>query len=298
MAGCCWALGSQGRNASRPPDVETGMEALRGNLRKMVATAETPVAYALPVGDLLLPLNALLGKAIRLEYGGQIHCVACGHLTKKSFHDGYCFRCFSSLARCDLCIVKPELCHYAHGTCREPAWGLANCMQPHYVYLANASGLKVGITRASQVPTRWLDQGAIQALSVLRVQSRHQAGLLEVAIKKYVSDRTDWRKMLRGEPESHDLYARRGELLNWCSEELTACASSAEENVFAPLEDETIHTFSYPVLTYPTRVTALNFDKTPVIEGTLLGMKGQYLILETGVLNARKFTGYSVSVSF
>jgi len=273
------------------------MTAMRGNLRKMVATAETPVAYALPVGDVLLPLNALLGKVIRLEYGGQIHCVACGHLTKKSFHDGYCFGCFSRLAQCDLCIVRPELCHYAQGTCREPAWGLAHCMQPHYVYLANASNLKVGITRASQIPTRWLDQGAVQALLLLRVQSRHQAGLIEVAMKRHVSDRTDWRKMLKGEPELHDLHAQRRELLDRCGDAVTACVPLGDNDGPVLLRDETTRIFSYPVLTYPTRVTALNFDKTPLIEGTLLGMKGQYLILDTGVLNVRKFTGYQITVA-
>lgn len=273
------------------------MAAIRGNLRKMVATAETPVAYTLPVGDVLLPLNALLGKAIRLEYGGQIHCVGCGQLTKKSFHDGYCFRCFSSLAQCDLCIVKPELCHYAQGTCREPAWGLAHCMQPHYVYLANASGLKVGITREGQIPTRWLDQGAVQALPLLRVQSRHQAGLLEVAIKKYVSDRTDWRKMLKGEPELYDLHTQRGELFDRCGKEITACISQGDDSESAWLDAEAARTFCYPVLAYPIRITALNFDKTPVVEGTLLGMKGQYLMLDTGVINVRKFTGYHVTVA-
>jgi len=273
------------------------METLSGNIRKMKASVETPVSYMLPLGNNELPLNALLGKTLRLEFTGQIICGGCGQPTKKSFSEGFCYRCFTTLAQCDLCIVKPELCHFAKGTCREPEWGLTHCMQPHYVYLANASGLKVGITRASQIPTRWLDQGAVQALPVLKVQSRHQAGLVEVALKQHVSDRTDWRKMLKGEPELYDLLMQRGELLSRCEQALAQIVSETKKETLAVLEQETVRSFAYPVLQYPTRVTALNIEKTPRIEGTLLGIKGQYLILDIGVLNVRKFTGYQVAVS-
>jgi hypothetical protein len=274
------------------------METLRSNLRKMIATDEQPVAYTLPLGDERLLVNPLLGKRLRLAYSGQIQCVGCGQLTKKSFNQGFCFRCFSTLAQCDLCIVKPELCHFAKGTCREPEWGQTHCMQPHYVYLANASGLKVGITRGNQIPTRWLDQGAVQALPVMQVQSRHHAGLVEAAIKKHVSDRTDWRKMLKGEPETHDLAAQREDLFSRCEKDLASVSEGGVENSLTRLTKEAVRTFVYPVLTYPTRVTALNLDKTPTVEGTLLGVKGQYLIFDTGVLNVRKFAGYDVEIFF
>ena len=274
------------------------MEMLRGNLRKMIATDEQPVAYTLPLGNERLPVNPLLGKTLRLAYSGQIQCVGCGQLTKKSFNQGFCFRCFSTLAQCDLCIVKPELCHFAKGTCREPEWGQAHCMQPHYVYLANASGLKVGITRGNQIPTRWLDQGAVQALPVMQVQTRHHAGLVEVTFKKHISDRTDWRKMLKGEPETHDLAAQREDLFSRCEKDLASVSEGGVENSLTRLTKEAVRTFVYPVLTYPTRVTALNLDKTPTVEGTLLGVKGQYLIFDTGVLNVRKFAGYDVTIFF
>jgi hypothetical protein len=272
------------------------MESIRGNLRKMKVAAETPVLYTLLLGEHELPLNALLGKTLRLEFAGQIICGGCGQPTKKSFGEGFCYRCFTTLAQCDLCIVKPELCHFAKGTCREPQWGLTHCMQPHYVYLANASGLKVGITRASQIPTRWLDQGAVQALPVLKVQSRHHAGLVEVALKQHVSDRTDWRKMLKGEPELQDLPLQREQLFSRCEQALGQIAGERSTEVLVILDREPVQAFSYPVLQYPTRVTALNLEKTPRVEGTLLGIKGQYLILDTGVLNVRKFTGYQVAV--
>lgn len=136
----------------------TGVElvegAVTGSLRKMRSALAETVAYALPVGDCDVPLNALLGRRITLQYLGQIHCVHCGRRTNKSFSQGYCYPCFQKLAACDSCIVSPEKCHYAAGTCREPAWGEQHCLQPHVVYLANSSGLKVGITRGTQVPTR------------------------------------------------------------------------------------------------------------------------------------------------
>ena len=271
------------------------MTQLHGNLRKMLTTADSPVTYRLPIGDTELPLNELLGTTLRLEYGGEIACIACGQSTKKSFNQGYCYRCFITLAQCDICIVKPELCHFAKGTCREPEWALAHCMQPHYVYLANSSGLKVGITRASQVPTRWMDQGASQALLCLRVPSRRHAGLLEVALKRFVADRTDWRKMLSGEPEPHDLPARRDELLDRCVD-VVSQLNAVEDPPVAHLPEEESLTFSYPVLQYPKKVSSLNFDKTSLIEGQLLGVKGQYLLLDTGVLNVRKFAGYHVAL--
>jgi hypothetical protein len=273
------------------------METVRGNIRKMKASIATPIAYMLPLGSNELPLNTLLGKTLRLEFIGQITCSGCGQPTKKSFSEGFCYRCFTTLAQCDLCIVKPELCHFAKGTCREPQWGLTHCMQPHYVYLANASGLKVGITRANQIPTRWLDQGAVQALPMLKAQSRHQSGLVEVALKQYVSDRTDWRKMLKGEPELQDLSMQCGDLLSRCGQLLAQIAGGKGTKMFSVLEQEPVRAFSYPILQYPTRVTALNLEKTPRVEGMLLGIKGQYLILDTGVLNVRKFTGYQVTVS-
>jgi len=276
--------------------MDKAMEYIHGPLRKMLATAASPVSYRLPIGEVELPLNAFLGKTICLDSTGAISCIACGQRTKKSFHQGYCFRCFRTLARCDLCMVKPELCHFAQGTCREPAWGLANCMQPHYVYLANSSGLKVGITRASQIPTRWLDQGAAQALLCFRVPTRRQAGLVEVVLKRYVADRTDWRKLLIGDPEPLDLKARQHDLLDRCGDALGE-HMTAEEQLVTLLADEEARAFVYPVLTYPTRVSSCNFDKTARIEGTLLGIKGQYVILDTGVLNIRKFAGYSVTLT-
>lgn len=193
-----------------------------GNIEKMTTRLQDPVEYALPIGDDNLPMNPFLDRALRLTYSGEIHCIACGTKTKKSFSQGYCYRCCQRLAQCDMCIVKPETCHYHLGTCREPEWGEQHCMIPHYVYLANSSGLKVGITRTSQVPTRWIDQGAVQALPILKVQTRRQSGLMETAIKRYVADKTNWRAMLKGDAVELDLPRERDTLLAQIGEDIHA----------------------------------------------------------------------------
>lgn len=270
-------------------------ETIRGNLRKMHAEPDSPVSYMIPVGDGFFPVSQNLGKSLKIEFTGNIHCIACARLTSKSFSQGYCFPCFKRLAACDMCIMKPETCHYHLGTCRQPEWGETHCMQDHIVYLANSSGLKVGITRGSQIPTRWIDQGATQAIPVFRVKTRYHSGLLEVAIKKQVSDRTDWRKLLKGEADELDLVAVREQIVSNAQDDLEKLRSENPELDWEVLNDDPV-ALRYPVETYPDKVTSLNFDKTPVVEGILQGIKGQYLILDTGVINIRKFTGYEVEI--
>ena len=267
-----------------------------GVIRKMVVEATEPVSYWLPMGEERLEVQSLLGSQISLEFTGQIYCIECGRKTTKSFNQGYCFPCLRSLAACDMCIVKPELCHYDQGTCREPAWGESHCMRPHVVYLANSSGLKVGITRASQVPTRWIDQGAVQALPLYEVDSRLQSGWLEVALKRYISDRTDWRAMLKGDPSQLDLLVERDRLLGEASVDLAQCQLKIGSASMRLVEGTQEARFKYPVLVYPEKIKAHNFDKKARVEGCLQGVKGQYMILDTGVLNIRKFAGYEVDL--
>ncbi|WP_051234161.1 DUF2797 domain-containing protein [Halomonas halocynthiae] len=252
--------------------------------------------YTLRAGEHSLDLNARLGKPLSLSWTGAIACTHCERATRKSFAQGYCYPCFKRLAQCDTCIMKPELCHYYEGTCREPQWGESHCFQPHVVYLANSSGLKVGITRGTQVPTRWLDQGAIQALPIMQVATRQQSGLVEVLFKDAVSDRTNWRVMLRGETAPLDLPAERDRLLIALADGLDALRERFGNEALRVL-DETPYQFDYPVLEYPTKVVSHNFDKTPDVSGVLMGIKGQYLMLDSGVINLRKFTGYEVVVS-
>lgn len=270
---------------------------LAGNISKMVVTATTPVSYELPLGSERLALNDFLGKTLSLRFTQKINCLACQRSIKKSFQNGYCFPCTQKLAQNDLCILKPERCHFHLGTCREPTWGQSHCMIPHVVYLANASGIKVGITRKTQIPTRWIDQGAVTALPLFEVASRRISGLLEVAIAKMVSDKTNWRKMLSGQDDSVDLWCERERLLAKMQSELTDIRAQFGEQAIIAIETSTIERFEYPVLQYPKKISSLSFDKTDVIAGTLSGIKGQYLIFDTGVINIRKYGGYEVEIT-
>jgi hypothetical protein len=262
----------------------------------MTVILDNPVRYSLSFGDSELDLNALLGESLSLSFKGEISCIHCGRQTRRSFNQGYCYRCFSSLAQCDLCIMKPEQCHYHKGTCREPEWALSHCMQDHIVYLANGSGVKVGITRKTQIPTRWIDQGAIQALPILKVQSRFQAGLAEVAIKAYVSDRTSWQKMLKGRIDPVDLKEWRDRLLDQTLEQIKDLRERFGEDAVEILDDGEALDIRFPVIEYPLKVKSFNLDKNPEVTGVLQGIKGQYLIFDGGVINIRKYGGYVVEL--
>lgn len=278
------------------------MTNLTGQLHKMAAHEANPVEYYFTLLDaestVMKPqlVNEYLGLPLSVNFTGNITCIACKQKIKKTYQQGYCFPCARKLASCDLCILKPETCHFHLGTCREPEWGKINCFVPHIVYLANSSGLKVGLTRESQVPTRWIDQGATQALPIIRVQSRYQAGLIEVAIAKLIADKTDWRKMLSAVPEDIDLKSKRDEIFAQISSTIQQLAGKFQFGDIEILTAEKVRTFCYPIIEYPKKVVNLSLDKTPAISGILHGIKGQYLLLNTGVLNLRKFTGYDVTI--
>ncbi|MCP4035745.1 MAG: DUF2797 domain-containing protein [bacterium] len=246
-----------------------------------------PVRYALALGTEDVSLNDRVGQPLRLEFQHAISCIHCDRKIKKTFSQGYCYPCFTRLAQCDRCIVRPELCHYDQGTCREPQWGEAHCMVPHTIYLANSSGLKVGITRGVEPVYRWIDQGATQGLAIRRAATRLESGQVEVALKRFVADKTNWRVMLKGSAQRLDLALARDVLFKTHAEQVPEEELSGE-----PIEDAKPIELEYPVSEYPTKILSHNFDKQDVFEGTLLGIKGQYLILDTGVVNARKYAGY------
>ncbi|MEZ7831166.1 MAG: DUF2797 domain-containing protein [Gammaproteobacteria bacterium] len=268
----------------------------QGTLRKMRSRLSHPVKYQLRLGEEEISLNPLLEKKISLQYSGLINCTNCGRKTKKSFNSGYCYPCFQRLAECDSCIIHPEKCHFDQGTCRDPAWGERFCLQDHIVYLANSSGLKVGITRGTQVPTRWIDQGATQALAIIRVRTRLQSGEVEVMFKQFVADKTNWRDMLKGQATPLDMHAEAKRLIDKCQSDLKELEDKFGFFAISVLNGVDVVSIDYPVVSYPEKVTSLNFDKTPIVEGTLLGIKGQYLILDSGVINMRRFAGYEVAL--
>ena len=248
------------------------------------------VEYHLELGKDEIFLNSLVGKNLKLEFSGNIFCLDTGKKIKKSYGQGYCWESFNTLASCDSCIFQPELCHYSQGTCREPKWGEKHCLRPHIIYLANSSELKVGITRKTQVPTRWMDQGASFALPILEVKDRLTSGLIEIEIAKKFGDKTNWRKMLKGDISNIDLLAKRELVLS----EFADLIKKYEAQVLEPK----VYTFNYPVEQYPQKISSLSLLKKPIIEGKLLGIKGQYLIFDCGVINIRKHQGYEVTLDY
>ncbi|UVL20851.1 DUF2797 domain-containing protein [Pseudomonas sp. B21-023] len=273
------------------------IELARGSLSKMAVRLDAPVVqYSFRLDDTEVPVNPLIGQSIRLEYLGAIHCSHCGKRTKTSFSQGYCYPCMTKLAQCDVCIMAPERCHYDAGTCREPSWGEQFCMTDHVVYLANSSGIKVGITRATQLPTRWLDQGASQALPIMRVATRQQSGLVEDVLRSQVPDRTNWRALLKDDAEVLDLPAIREQIFDACADGIRGLQERFGLQAIQPLPDAEVVQMRYPVEAYPKKIVSFNLDKDPVVEGTLLGIKGQYLIFDTGVINIRKYTAYQLAV--
>ena len=256
---------------------------------------DSPVAYSLTLDNAEQTLNSVLGESISLTFTGLITCQHCGNTTQKSFAQGYCYPCFKRLAECDLCVVSPDRCHFAAGTCRDPAWGERVCMDTHIVYLANSSGIKVGITKPANLPMRWIDQGAVQGLPVARVSTRHQAGLLEVACARHFTDKTQWQRMLMADDPIVDMTRFRTELAQLAGADLERLQDSFGIAAIQWLDDADATTLRYPVRSYPSKVMALDPRKQPDIRGRLMGIKGQYLMLDCGVLNLRRYIGYEVT---
>ncbi|MEZ8823184.1 DUF2797 domain-containing protein [Vibrio amylolyticus] len=269
---------------------------IQGTLKKMTASLGEQVMYQLPVGSESVELNPLIGKSITLTHTGNIFCSSCGKKTKKSYSQGHCFICMKKLASCDMCIMKPETCHYEQGTCREPQWGEDNCMVDHFVYLSNTSSMKVGITRHTQIPTRWIDQGATQGLPIFKVKTRHISGLIEIELAKHIADKTNWRTLLKQDGDDLPLAERFAELLPLVQDKIDEIKQKYGDDAIQIL-DESITPLQFPVTQHPTKIVSHNFDKNPEVTGVIQGIKGQYLILDTGVINIRKFTSYEVEVS-
>lgn len=270
-----------------------------GHLEKMHTSLSDngAVDYQLPLDKQLIPLNQYIGKRIRLEHLGDIHCIHCGRRSKKSFSQGYCYPCFTKLPQCDTCIMSPEKCHFHHGTCRDEEWGEKYCFTDHFVYLANSSGVKVGITRGNQLPTRWIDQGATQGLPIFRVETRYQAGLIEDRLREHIADKTHWQRMLKGNAEAVDLGILRDELMVKSESELELLEQEFGLQALQRLYNESATDIEFPVSIWPEKVKSFNLDKQPEIDGLLQGIKGQYLIFDSGVINIRKYTAYNVQFS-
>jgi len=269
-----------------------------GTLKKMGVEAAAPVQYRLRDGfhdpDQRVadhPLNDHLGRPLELRFDGQITCTACGRKIKKTFGPGYCYPCTMTRADADICIVKPELCHHGdpEHPCREEEFAQSVCFKPHYLYCSLTSGVKVGITREANIPSRWIDQGATAAVPVAVLPSRRDVGLIEKRLSdEGFADKTHWTRMLKGETVDTNL-------MEVVDRVVARLEEWGVEGILSPLE-RIEQNFEYPVLEWPTKVKSHNLDKNPLAGGMLQGIKGQYLIFDTGVINLRKYAGYRVEV--
>ncbi len=258
-----------------------------GVLTKMQTEFSNPIQYYLVFENSFLSLNQLLDKSLEINFIGY-QCLNCGK-KKKIFRQGFCYDCFMGSAAAGDWIMRPEL-STAHLDIedRDLEYEKKVQLQPHIVYLALSSEVKVGVTRNAQMPTRWIDQGAAQAIPIVEVPNRYLAGITEVALKNHYTDKTNWQKMLKNELCTHDLFAERLKLESLIPHEV--------REYFNPNKEDLFH-LHYPVLQFPTKVSGLNLDKSPNFSGKLKGVKGQYLIFEDGtVFNVRTFEGYVVKI--
>lgn len=263
---------------------------ITGNILKMKTSLEEVIQYQLPIGQECVPMNDLIDKEIRFRFMGQINCIHCGRKTRKSFSQGYCYSCFNTLPQCDVGIVHPELDRSHLGISRDMEWARLNSLTPHYVYLALSSDVKVGVTRASQIPTRWIDQGAVKAIILACTPNRHIAGVIEVALKEFFSDKTNWRKMLSNNlAKEVDLDVEKERARGFLHPELQQYVVPDQQQV----------SLVYPVKLYPHKMSPLSFEKEVEYSGVLKGIKGQYLLFDDQrVLNIRKHSGYLVELEY
>ncbi|NER12590.1 DUF2797 domain-containing protein [Leptobacterium flavescens] len=258
-----------------------------GVLTKMKTEFSSPIQYYLDMGSDFINMNQLLDRRIHIKFL-RFECLNC-HLERPIYRQGFCKSCFFDIPQAADWIMRPELSTAHLGKeDRDLEYEKKMQLQPHIVYLANSSNVKVGVTRKNQVPTRWIDQGAHEAIEIAEVPNRYLAGITEVALKDHISDKTNWRKMLTNSVEDADLNAEKERLAPYIPEEAKPYY----------LENKTTEThLEFPVNQYPEKVKSLNLDKTPEYSGVLKGVKGQYLIFEDNtVFNIRANEGYVVGI--
>ena len=262
---------------------------IQGNLLKMSALYSSPIQYKIFLGGKEIDLNSLIGKPIRIQYLHQINCIRCGRVTQKSFAQGYCYPCFQTAPETEECVLRPELCQAHEGIARDFAYAETHCLIDHYVYLSFTSNVKVGVTRHTQIPTRWIDQGALQAIKVAKTPNRYLAGCIEVDLKAHFADKTNWRQMLSNDNVSVSLSEIKEEAAGLLDPEYHKFL--VKDSAPVPLE--------YPGSTADLpALRSISLDKDPVVQGQLVAIKGQYLIFEDGAaLNVRKHDGYLIELS-
>jgi hypothetical protein len=264
------------------------MTKVSGQLEKMAHEDGIPINYSLVLDEALTPITPQVGKKVTLKYLGKIACIECETKIKKTYADGYCYPCFRDLPENDPCLLKPELCVHEFGDETDRKYFQKYCKIEHFVYLSLTSGVKVGVTRHFNIPSRWIDQGAVKGLIIARTPQRKFAGQIEVALAKHMADKTNWRKMLNGDIVAADLEEFREKALGWAPPEMKEYL----------VRNESLQELSYPIKEHPVKVSSHNLEKEPELSGVLTGIKGQYLMFGNKVINLRKYTGYFVEFTF
>lgn len=259
-----------------------------GVLTKMQAEYGSPIQYYLVFDDGFLHMNQLLGKDFEISFLGHT-CLNCSK-KKKIYRTGFCYDCFYAIPAAGDWIMRPELSTAHLGIAdRDLEYETRAQLQPHIVYLAAASDMKVGVTRKTQVPTRWIDQGAHVATPIIEVPNRYLAGITEVALKNHFSDKINWKRMLVNDCCTEDLLEHRQKIKALLPNEVIEYFDTTTEKLYS---------IDYPVLEYPTKISSLNLTTTPNYSGQLAGVKGQYLLFRDGtVFNVRSFEGFRVAIN-
>tara|TARA_R110001632_G_scaffold18712_18_gene57699 strand:+ start:6487 stop:7281 length:795 start_codon:yes stop_codon:yes gene_type:complete len=258
----------------------------QGVLKKMITENSETIQYYLELGADFVNVNQLLNSDIELSFV-KYECLNC-HLAKEIYRQGFCKSCFFETPSAGDWIMRPELSTAHLGKeDRDLEYEKAVQLKPHIVYLANSSNVKVGVTRKQQIPTRWIDQGAHEAIEIVEVPNRYLAGITEVALKEHVGDKTNWRKMLKNDIEDVDLKEWQLKLRQYIPEE-------AQEYF---IENNTETHINFPVHQYPEKPKSLNIVKEGIYKGKLVGIKGQYLIFEDQtVFNVRSNEGLVINL--
>lgn len=258
-----------------------------GQISKMISKIDNPIEYVLPIGENKLALNKYIGKLIQIKFNDEIRCIHCNNKIKKTYMQGFCYPCFISLPQTEECVFKPHLCKAHLGQARDMDWAKDNCLSPTYVYLSLTSNLKVGVTRYNHVPSRWIDQGAHFAIKFAKTPNRYLAGLIELEISKYISDRTQWRKMILGHYDNLNLINKKNDLRKYLPKKL--------EKYY--LKNNELIEFEYPIAKSLEKINSFNIEKFKSIKKKLIGIKGQYLLFDDNhVLNIRKYSGYNFTI--
>ncbi|MCX7987464.1 MAG: DUF2797 domain-containing protein [Bacteroidales bacterium] len=257
-------------------------------LDKMETEDNDPILYYITAQNERIQINSFLGRKMQIAYTGNLYCTKCGRKSTRLFGQGFCYPCFTTAPEAEECVLHPELCRAHEGIARDMQYAREHCLIDHYLYFAATDQIKVGVTRHTQIPTRWIDQGASSAIIIARTPNRYTAGCIEVTLKKYFPDKTNWRTMLTNKINNNpDFDTAIRKLTNLLP---------AEWQDFL-LDNQKIFRLNYPVIRYPEKVNSIDLLKTPEVSGHLSGIKGQYLIFDDGkVLNVRKHTGFEVMI--